>query len=359
MIPYYVLIGAPLLFALFHSLSLDRPLHPIPKKNYTIVFFFFLYFLLLALRRSDIGVDTAGYLRGFSRFGDMSLPEAFLSSRWEAGFVVLTKILTYIIPSQQIYLAVMAGLCIFPLAHLFYHESEDDVTAIALYLIFPNFMMLFSGIRQSLAMAFAPLIFYVVRQRRLWLSLLLAGIATTLHNSALILFVMYPLYHMRLRPKHLFWLIPGYIFTFFNSARLYYLFLPLFGQDYADRYEELTQTGATTMIILFSLFVAYAFLAPDEELMDKDTLGLRNILVLVLFIQMFATVSPLTMRMNYYFLPFVALLVPKISHRITRVDRRYVQLIQMGMVAFFLIYHLMKIHSNDALNIYPYRFFWQ
>ena len=193
----------------------------------------------------------------------------------------------------------------------------------------------------------------------MWLSLLLAAIATMFHNSALILFVMYPLYHIRLRPKHLFWLIPGYIFTFFNSARLYRFLLPLFGQDYAARYDELTQTGATTMIILFSLFVAYAFTAPDETLMDKDSLGLRNILVLVLFVQMFAIVSPLTMRMNYYFLPFVALLIPKISHRITCVDRRYVQLIQIGIVAFFLIYQLIKIHTTDRLNIYPYKFFWQ
>lgn len=359
MIPYYVLIGTPLLFALFHSLSTGRPLHPVPQKNYTSVLFFFLYFLLLALRRSDIGVDTVGYLRGFTRFGDIPLAQAFSSSRWEPGFVAFTKILTYVVPNEQLFLALVAALSVFPIAYLFYHESEDDITGIALYLIFPNFMMLFSGMRQSLAMAFAPLIFYAVRRRRLWLSLLLAAIATTFHNSALILFVMYPLYHIRLRPKHLFWLIPGYIFTFFNSARLYRFLLPLFGQDYAARYDELTQTGATTMIILFSLFIAYAFMAPDETLMDKDSLGLRNILVLVLFVQMFATVSPLTMRMNYYFLPFVALLIPKISHRITCVDRRYVQLIQIGIVAFFLIYQLIKIHTTDRLNIYPYKFFWQ
>ncbi len=359
MIPYYVLIGAPLLFALFRSLSFDRPLHPFPQKNYTTAIFFFLYFLLLALRRADIGVDTSSYVQSFSRFVNLSFADAILTTRWEVGFVFITKCLTFFFSSPQLYLAVMAALCTYPVAYMLYHETEDDASSLVLFLIFPNFIMLFSGVRQSLAMAFAPLVYYAVRERRLWRALLLAAAASTIHTSALILFVMYPLYHMKLRPKHLFWLIPGYIFTFLNSTRLYFLIKPLFGESYAANYGELTQTGATTMIILFSLFIAYAFIAPNEELMDPDTLGLRNILVLVLFIQMFSTISPLTMRMNYYFLPFIPLLIPKITHRITRVDIHYVQLIKIGMFAFFLLYQFLKIHTTDSLGIYPYAFFWQ
>ncbi len=359
MIPYYVLMGAPLLFALFHSFSQDRPLHPLPKKNYTVLLFFVIYFVLLALRREDIGVDTASYVRVFERIDDYSWERATLSTRWEIGFVVFTKTLGLFISSPQIYLAVIAAICVFPLGYLYYHESEDDITAIALFLIFPVFIMLFSGLRQSVAIAFAPAVYYAARKRHLWRALLLAGIATLFHNSALVLFILYPLYHMKLRPKHLYWLIPGYLFTFFNSARLYFLITPLFGADYAARYNEITQTGGTTMIILFSLFVIYAFLAPDESKMDADCLGLRNILVLVLFIQMFSPISPLTMRMNYYFLPFVPLLIPKITHRITRINQRYVQLIKIGLALFFLVYHLLKIRSVDSLNIYPYTFFWQ
>lgn len=359
MIPYYVLMGVPLLFAMFHSLSLDRPLRPLPKKNYTAVLFFVMYFLLLALRRQDIGVDTESYVRIFERIKDYSWAQATVATRWEVGFLAFTKFVGLITSSPQVYLAIIAGLCIFPMAYLYFHESEDDVTAIALFFVFPVFIMLFSGLRQSLAMAFSPLIYYTTRKRQLWRSLLLAAVAVLFHKSAVVLFLMYPLYHITLRPKHLYWLIPGFIFTFFNSARLYFLFTPLLGEDYASRYNELTQTSSTTMIILFSLFIAYSFLAPDEKLMDKDTIGLRNILVLVLFIQMFSPVSTITMRMNYYFLPFIPLLVPKISHRITRIDRRYVQLIEIGMVVFFLLYHLLKIHTVDSLNIYPYRFFWQ
>ena len=63
--------------------------------------------------------------------------------------------------------------------------------------------------------------------------------------------------------------------------------------------------------------------------------------------------------MNYYFLPFVPLLIPKITHRFKRIDRRYAQLIQIGMATFFFIYYLQKTNHVDSLNIYPYSFFWQ
>ena len=76
-------------------------------------------------------------------------------------------------------------------------------------------------------------------------------------------------------------------------------------------------------------------------------------------ILLMAPISTVTMRMNYYYLPFVALLVPKISHRITRIDKRYVWLIEFGMTAFFMLYFFIKMHRVDTLNIYPYRFFWQ
>lgn len=362
MIPYYVLVGAPLLFSLCHALRDDRPgrlPRQLPKKNYTILLFFVLYFLLLALRREDIGTDFASYIRSFTRFRDYTWGEAFTTSRWEAGFVVLAKLIGIFTASPQVYAAIIAALCVFPVARLYYHESEDDVTVMALFTIFPVFLMNFSGLRQAIAIAFAPAVYYAARERKLVRAILLSLAATLFHTSGVTLLLLYPVYHMKLRAGHLLWIAPVFAFSYVFKSSLYFLLLPLFGSNYASRYAELSQTGATTMLILFALFTLYAFWGPNDEQLDEDTRGLRNLMVLVLFIQVFASISTLAMRLNYYFLVFIPLLIPRISHRITRMDVRYVQLIRIGIAAFFVMYYYIKIHTQDGLNIHPYAFFWQ
>ncbi len=361
MIPYYVLIGAPLLFSFFHALRIDRndPLSTAPPKNYTIAFFFVLYFLLLALRHESIGVDLDGYIRAFTRFRGYSWGEAITSSRWEVGFVIFTKFIGVFTASPQIYVAIIAALCVFPVARLYYRESQDDITVMALFAVFPVFVMNFSGLRQAVAIAFTPAVYYAARNRRLVRAILLSLCATLFHASALALLLIYPVYHMKLRARHLIWVVPAFALFYVFRASLYFLLLPLLGSDYATRYTALADTGATTMLLLFVLFALYAFYAPNENLVDEDTRGLRNLLVLVTFIQTFASVSHVAMRLNYYLLILIPLLIPKVSHRITRVDVRYVQLIRIGMTAFFLLYYLIKIHMYDSLSIYPYAFFWQ
>lgn len=361
MIPYYVLIGAPLLFSFFHALYNGRNdrFPTTPSKNYTIVVFFVLYFLLLALRHEDIGVDLDGYVYSFTRFQNYSWNEAIISSRWETGFVLLTKFIGTFVASPQIYVAIIAALCVFPVARLYYRESEDDITVMALFVVFPVFIMNFSGLRQAVAIAFTPAVYYAAKNRRLLRAILLSLCAALFHTSALALLLIYPVYHMKLRARHLIWVAPAFVLFYFLRTTLYSVLLPLLGDDYATRYTTLTETGATTMLLLFIAFALYAFYAPNENLVDEDTRGLRNLLVLVTFIQTFATVSLFAMRLNYYFLILIPLLIPKISHRITRIDAHYVQLIRIGMAAFFLLYHLIKIHMYDSLSIYPYAFFWQ
>ena len=358
MIPYYILLGVPIVFTFSRSLRTNR-LQTAPQKNYTIVTFFVLYFLLLALRRQDIGVDLSGYLPAFTRFRECSWREVATSSRWETGFVLLTKFIGTFFASPQIYMAIIAALCVFPVARLYYRESEDDITVMALFTVFPVFMMNFSGLRQAVAIAFTPAVYYAARNRRLVRAILLSLCAALFHASALALLLIYPVYHMKLRARHLIWVAPAFALFYVFRASLYFILLPLLGSDYTTRYDRLTETGATTMLLLFILFALYAFYAPNENLVDEDTSGLRNLLVLVTFIQAFASVSPVAMRLNYYFLVLIPLLIPKVSHRITRMDVRYVQLIRIGIVAFFLLYYLIKIHIYDHLGVFPYAFFWQ
>ena len=113
-------------------------------------------------------------------------------------------------------------------------------------------------------------------------------------------------------------------------------------------------------LFLFALFAVFAFIIPDESIMDKETIGLRNFLLLSLALQMFAPLHSLAMRLNYYYIIFIPLLLPKI---IGCRSKRWGQVAVVArhiMVIFFLLYFFVNIYTRDNnLNVFPYHFFWE
>ena len=109
----------------------------------------------------------------------------------------------------------------------------------------------------------------------------------------------------------------------------------------------------------FVLFLVFSYFIPDDDKMDEESLGLRNILLMSTLLQCFAPVHMLAMRMNYYYIVFVPLLIPKIiEHR----SDRWNQIARVGrhvMVVFFLLYFFVSANAGSGLKVFPYHFFWE
>ena len=115
---------------------------------------------------------------------------------------------------------------------------------------------------------------------------------------------------------------------------------------------------------MFILFAAFAYIVPDETKMDRETLGLRNILTLAVFFQCFASVHVLAMRMNYYFILFIPLVLPKVLEFPKKEFKQVAKLGEVVLTAFFLVYFVMTVvkgytTGDSALNTIPYIPFWE
>ncbi len=113
------------------------------------------------------------------------------------------------------------------------------------------------------------------------------------------------------------------------------------------------------MIILFAIFTIFAFVVPNENLIDEETLGLRNFLVFSLFIQLFAPLNMLAMRMNYYYIIFIPLLIPKIIACRSNLFDQIARVARHVMVVFFVLYFFYNTTRGINLSTYPYHFFWE
>ena len=307
------------------------------------------------LRDEACGADTTAYLRLFEQIGQKSWGSAISTTSVEPGFTALSKLIYFITKNEQLFLLVTAAITVIPLYRFYRKETELPVLTIVLFATIAPFSMYFSGIRQALAMAFIFPVWELTRKKKWIKFLLLILIATLFHRSAIVMLAIYPMCHLRITTKWLYAVVPLMLLVYIFNRPIFNILLLLWGED-----GTVESTGATTVLLLLVLFAVYAFVIADESKLEKEVLGYRNILLLAITIQCFAPVHSIAMRMNYYFLPFIPILIPKTANRSKAGMKSLANISVIVMTLIFAAYFFLRAYtSENVLKIYPYTFFWQ
>ena len=197
---------------------------------------------------------------------------------------------------------------------------------------------------------------YAAKNKKLGRFIVWVLLAMQFHMSAFMLFLLYPLYRAKITKKWLWFVVPCMIAVYIFRSTIFGFLLSLLWQEYGT----IVTTDATTILLLLILFGLYSYIIPDDSKMDNDTIALRNILLLSIVLQIFAMLHPLSMRMNYYFLLFVPILIPKIASRSKKQFAQISKLSIVVMTVYFMCYFIKKvITDSDSLNIFPYIPFWR
>ena len=353
MIPFLILLVTP--FVLQHT---KQKRWDYERKNRSALIFFFGFLLmLLMLRHESVGNDTQNYIYIFNRIRENEWGSTLMFIA-EPGFTFYTKIVSLFTADPHMYLAITAAITVAMILPTYLEMNEDTSLSVALFSTMSTFVMMFSGIRQMLAIGIGFVAFYFVRKRKVWPYVIAVVIAVTFHTSAIMLAVMYPLYHVRITKKWLYAVVPAMMLVFVFNRQIFGVLTAILSRY--TRFEASTSsTGAFTTLILFAIFVVFAFLIPDEEKLDAETIGLRNFLLLSLVVQMFAPLHMLAMRMNYYYIIFIPLLIPKIIKNRSERWNEVAVTARHIMVAFFMIYFFVSAYNGGALNVFPYHFLWE
>ena len=375
MIPYIFLMFAPLLFYQIAIMKDDKSTgkgwfisigkEPRILNNSLIVpVFFLLLFVLLSLRDETIGRDTLNYKNFFRAYSLMAFDDLYKVDM-EFLFVLLNWLIGKVTDSYQVFLTIISAIILLPIAVIYSQDKQYGFLKIVLFMNMSVFVMLFSGIRQSLAMAVGMIAYHYVREKKPFRFLLLALIAMGFHHTGFMVLLYYPLYYLRLRKNHLWFFIPlvGTVFAF--NKQIFMWLTNVAATVLGEKYEaEIEETGAYLMIILFALFAIAAFFFPDEEKIDAEMNGLRNFLLIALLLQCFAPVHTLAMRINYYFIIFIPVIVPKIFKYSKDNFKEVANVVRGVIIVFFVAYYLYTTYvscqtGESALNTYPYVPFWE
>lgn len=363
MLPYYLLLALPL----FYMISSQMMRYKLGKRNITYdernvaMRIFFLWLLLLLICRDEtIGRDLKNYKYIF-RYSERGLKYVFYT-RSEFLFRLYNWVVYQFTQNYQIYLAITAILTIVPIAYIYVQNKGHSYLKIVLFVNMTTFIMLFSGIRQSLAMAIGFVAYRFVKEKRLLPFLLWTLVAMHIHHSGFMILFMYPLYHVRLKKGMLPFIIPVIVLVFVFNKQIF-MVLTFLLKDNSKYDADITATGAYASLVLFLLFAVFAYVITDEKQCDAETLGLRNFLLIAVLLQCFAPLHNLAMRMNYYYILFIPLAMGKCLTYPRKSMKQVAQLGEIVLCVYFTAVFVSTVYQsamtgNSYLDTIPYKAFW-
>lgn len=328
------------------------------NKGYIICIFVGLI-LIVGLRHESMGTDLASYLPSFDMLNSYSLLEVFFLPpylNYEKGYVILNKLVgTVCGGNRSFFLLFCAIVSYIPVGRLIYKYSNNLVLSIVIYLGLPVFLVPYSALRQGIAIGITLCAFDAILENRGKKFFLLVLFASTFHSSAIVFLLAWPVYHIRIKKDIA-------IFSFFLLPIIYILRYPLFSffSGFFSATAQADDNGAVTLFLVFS--AVYLFCVVFSEQDKKYTNGLSNLFFLACAIQAMGGVYSIVIRVGYYFMIYIILLLPEVLEDMSHRDG-YMPIIFVKIIVYFcfISFGLYSIYTsrNSWAQASPYIFFWQ
>lgn len=355
MAPFIILLTVPIVIAPFtKNIKINR----VHLKYLPLFLFFVMLTTLIMLRHKNVGNDTSNYYYYFEEFSRMDW-NTLLNRPGDVGFRVINKVISLISNDPRFFIAATGFIVSAMLYPTYRRLCTDSSLTIVLFCSLSTFGMMFSGIRQMLAVGIGVIAYEFTRRKWLIPFIIAVVVAMTIHSSAFMLAFMYPLYYAKITRKWLFFVIPVMSVVFVFNKQVF-AFLGMVLEQFTNYEAEQTNTGAYSMLILLVIFAVISYLLPGSEVLDQETNALRNFLLIALGVQMFAPLNYFAMRMNFFYLIFVPLLLPRIINNNTAEKyRQFGVVLRYVMLIFFFGYFLSVTNQGGGLHYSPYHFFWE
>lgn len=356
MLPYYILIFTPIIIALLLKLRGKK------YDKICIGVFFAILLIILSLRNVSCGIDLKNYYYYFNTIHLSSFHN--IISNFELGNELLFKILNKVVyklnNNFNFYLFVVAVISLVPIFLLYVKESKNSILTLLVFIgVFP-LSMYFSGLRQVMAIAIVAYSYKYIKEKKFSKFAILVLLASLFHESAIFTIVLYPLYHCRITKKWLWLIVPSIILVILFKNQIFSYLINFTTSRYQERYAEMQSTGAYGYLMLLFGLDILSFIIPDSNKLDKETMGLRNFLLFATYLQCFASINSMIMRLNYYILIFIPILIPKIFALAPEKNKEIINLLSYCIGVFFLTYFIYNAYfGSDILNIFPYIPYWR
>lgn len=336
------------------------------QKSFFCVFSVLGLILVSGLRSIELGYDTENYLNSFHESSNISMGE-IIKSFWgnyftadylsrDPGFAVFEKIISLFTSSDQIYLLLVASLCIIPIGMLIFNKTRDKKDAFLAFMYYVFFYFNYipnSAIRQSISLGILLLAYKFIEKERNLYALLFVLLASTIHKSSLVFLLLLLLHSLKLH-KFLFKyaLVLYGVFLFFYQALTPYIVL-LFGDVYSNYVSsdffsgtERSYTFIIFLTLIYLMTLIPVIIGKEKNFENNKIMYLSSAMALSL--TPFMLITPTILRITVYFAVYNFVLIP---HSVRLYKTTLAKLIYISLILLFLI--------TTILSSSNYSFYWQ
>lgn len=151
---------------------------------------------LICLRDVSIGADTLTYCEEFFSISRHSWQRA-LNHRWELGYVILNKLISYFVDEEQQFVYVFGLINLLPVFYLIKKKASLPAMSLVIFyvLFFKSAEYLY---RQWLAVLVLFISYKFVIERKPFKFAICCLAAAMFHRTALLFLIIYPMQHIRI-----------------------------------------------------------------------------------------------------------------------------------------------------------------
>ena len=319
-----------------------------------------LLIVVIGLRHPSMGVDlmygeSHGYLGSFDKLAQKSWGEVFTIDKfmnYEWGYIVFNKLVSTIWNNQQFFLFICACFSIIPFFIVIYKQSDSAFLSTIILAGLPGFLMIFSGLRQAIAMGLCFLAIYFIQEKKPVKFIITVLISCLFHSSSWIFLFAYPMYNVKISKTGRFWSLGILALIFILRGPLFIIFSNLFKEEANIS----TSDGGFTLLIFFIAIYILCFALQNEK--NDEQNGLLNLFFFACCCQCFASVYDTAMRVGFYFMVALILLLPNIVNK-GRFQDKEKTVAYVFIAVIFVAFGIFNILTTPWAEAYPYYFFWE
>ena len=313
--------------------------------------------MLMALRHPSMGTDLGyrsftGYLYSFQRIADMSIGDVFKVKflNYEKGYVLFNKLISFVSRDPQWLLTACAVLCFVLIGAAIYESSDNILFSFLVLFGLPVFLMYYSGLRQAIAISICFYSTVFAKDKKLLKFILTVLVATLFHRSAIFFLLVYPVFHLRFKKE-------TYLLSVFGIAVALVFNKPIFRilTMLMKENVSISSNYSIVLLVVFSLMYVFCLIFINQE--DEKTQGYLNIFYIACLVQCMAPLHTLAMRIGYYFMISLVVVLPNVIEQMS--EARFRMVAKTFIPIIFVIYGLAQFASSSWAMSNPYHFFWE
>lgn len=307
-------------------------------------------FLFLSLRTTEGKTDLPNYFYFFDKCNQVGWGKIF-SYRYEPLFIIYTKIIANILNNKQLFLVITAFISLLGPLYIIKKYSKNYFLSVFLFITFQFFTYDFYLLRQVIAMSILLLSLKFVEERKLIKFIIMIILATCFHMSACLFIIVYWLAKIKIDNKKMLMIAGIMIAIFLFGDSIINVALSIIYQNYADAIEE--GGGYFYFAVLLCVFFIVTMLKGAFLKQQKTNLMWYNILIIAIFIQLFAIQKPIISRVTIYYSIALIIVLPNVIQCFKEKNLRLLANVMICIV--FFLFYLTRLGSE----IYgDYQFFW-